>query len=604
MDAGEDLPVGAGAVIQREAQQLVRLFHGFAGLDLHHPEIGFAEGVEVHRFGELRLHLHVRLLCLLSGGFGGFQVRKSLVQIQTGEQVFTLDHGSGLRQFAPEVRRLPGPGLRAHTDLGEELFHALRHEGGQQDTADAGGFQQVIEHMSQPGTVGFHILGQCPRGVLVDILVSPLDQLEGLRQGVVRGEGVHLMSVGLLQTGGLCHQLGIVQHGVHSVAVGGQLHAAAHADHGGQLLLVLRGTAACRQGAAEVLVHHGGGAAEKVAQIVGKVGVDGLDQQLIGEVAVRAEGEGPHQEEAEGVHAELLRQQVGVHHVALGFGHFAAVQQQPAVAENVLGQRLPQAHQHGGPDDGVEADDLLAHDVDAGPVFLVVIIAVILIAQRGDIVAQGVHPHIDHVLGVKVHGDAPGEAGTGNAQILQTGVNEVLHHLVDTGTGLEEVSVFQQIPDTVGIFAQTEEVGFLLGVHNGAAAVGAAAVLQLALRPEGLAGSAVLALIGALVDVALVIHPLEDPLDGLHMVIVSGADEAVVGDVHQLPQIPDAPGAFHDAVHELLGSDAGLVGLLLDLLAVLVGTGEEHDVLALQPVIPGQGVGGHGAVGVTDVQLI
>ena len=88
------------------------------------------------------------------------------------------------------------------------------------------------------------------------------------------------------------------------------------------------------------------------------------------------------------------------------------------------------------------------------------------------------------------------------------------------------------------------------------------------------------------------------------MVIVSGADEAVVGDVHQLPQIPDAPGAFHDAVHELLGSDAGLVGLLLDLLAVLVGTGEEHDVLALQSVIPGQSVGGHGAVGVADVQLI
>ena len=274
------------------------------------------------------------------------------------------------------------------------------------------------------------------------------------------------------------------------------------------------------------------------------------------------------------------------------------------MAENVLGQRLLQTHQHGRPDNRVESHNFLADDVDAGPVFLVVIIAVILIAQRGDIVAQGVHPHIDHVLGVKIHGDAPGEAGTGNAQILQTGVDEVFHHLVDTGTGLEEVSVFQQVPDTVGIFAQTEEVGFLLSVHNGAAAVGAAAVLQLALRPEGLTGSAVFALVGALIDVALVIHPLEDPLDGLHMVIVRGADETVVGDVHQLPQIPDATGTVHDAVHELLGSDAGLVSLLLNLLAVLVGTGEEHDVLTLQPVIPGQSVGGHGAVGVADVQLI
>ena len=88
------------------------------------------------------------------------------------------------------------------------------------------------------------------------------------------------------------------------------------------------------------------------------------------------------------------------------------------------------------------------------------------------------------------------------------------------------------------------------------------------------------------------------------MVIVRGADETVVGDVHQLPQIPDATGTVHDAVHELLGSDAGLVSLLLDFLTMLIGAGEEHDVLALQPVIPGQSVGGHGAVGVADVQLI
>ena len=88
------------------------------------------------------------------------------------------------------------------------------------------------------------------------------------------------------------------------------------------------------------------------------------------------------------------------------------------------------------------------------------------------------------------------------------------------------------------------------------------------------------------------------------MVVVGGADEAVVGDVHQLPQVHDAPVALHDAVHKLLGGDAGLLGLVLDLLAVLVGAGEEHDVIALQPLIAGHGVGGHGAVGVADVQLV
>ena len=88
------------------------------------------------------------------------------------------------------------------------------------------------------------------------------------------------------------------------------------------------------------------------------------------------------------------------------------------------------------------------------------------------------------------------------------------------------------------------------------------------------------------------------------MVIIGGADEAVVGDVHQLPQILDALGTLHNAVHELLGADAGLLGLVLDLLAVLVGSGEEHHVAPGQPLIAGHGVGGHGAVGVADVELV
>ena len=87
------------------------------------------------------------------------------------------------------------------------------------------------------------------------------------------------------------------------------------------------------------------------------------------------------------------------------------------------------------------------------------------------------------------------------------------------------------------------------------------------------------------------------------MVVVGGADEAVVGDVHQLPQILHAAFAQDDIVHELLGGDAGLPGLLLDLHAVLVGAGEEHDVAAAQALIAGHGVGGDGAVGMADMEL-
>ena len=208
------------------------------------------------------------------------------------------------------------------------------------------------------------------------------------------------------------------------------------------------------------------------------------------------------------------------------------------------------------------------------------------------------------MLGVEVNGDAPLEARAGDAEVLQARVNEVVDHLVDAGARQQEVRVDEQITHAVRVLGQTEEVGLLLGVRHLTAAVRALAVDELALGPEALAGGAVLADILALVDVALFIHLLEDFLDGGNMVVVGGADEAVIADVHQLPQILDALGALDDVIDELLRCNTGLLGLQLDLLAVLVGAGQELDVVALQPLVAGHSVGSDGAVGMSDVQLI
>ena len=69
VDAGEDHP--AGAVVQNELQELLGLLHGFAFLDLHGPEIGLAEGVEIHQVGEQRFDLHVGEVDLLLHDRGG-----------------------------------------------------------------------------------------------------------------------------------------------------------------------------------------------------------------------------------------------------------------------------------------------------------------------------------------------------------------------------------------------------------------------------------------------------------------------------------------------------------------------------------------------------
>ena len=63
----------------------------------------------------------------------------------------------------------------------------------------------------------------------------------------------------------------------------------------------------------------------------------------------------------------------------------------------------------------------------------------------------------------------------------------------------------------------------------------------------------------ALVDVTLLIQLGEDLLAGLHVVVVGGADEAVVADVQQLPQILDSG---YDLVHILLGGHTGIGSLV------------------------------------------
>ena len=77
--------------------------------------------------------------------------------------------------------------------------------------------------------------------------------------------------------------------------------------------------------------------------------------------------------------------------------------------------------------------------------------------------------------------------------------------------------------------------------------------------------------------------------------------DRVVADVQQLPQILDGG---YDLVHILLGGHTGVGGLVLDLLAVLIGTGQEHDVIALHPLEACQCVAGDSGIAVADVQFV
>jgi len=198
------------------------------------------------------------------------------------------------------------------------------------------------------------------------------------------------------------------------------------------------------------------------------------------------------------------------------------------------------------------------------------------------------------VLGIKRHRDAPVKGRPGYTQVFEAGAQEVVEHFIGAGNRLDEIRMFFKKADQgILVFGKAEEIALFLGLLHRAVAVRAFMIDQLGFRPEGLAGRAVPALVFALVDIAFVIELLENVLDGLDMVLVRGADEAVIGNIEQLPELLDP---VHNVVDIGLWRDALVLGFALDLLAMLIRAGQEHDIKTLQALIAGHGIRCHGCV--------
>ena len=458
-------------------------------------------------------------------------------------------------------------------DLLPDLRHGLRHECAQRNGDDADGLQQVVQDGCQTGAVCL-VLRQNPRCSLVDVLVGTGNYLEDLRQHTV--------------------QLGLIQQSLQLFFQSGGC--------GNQLVVELARLTLFRQCAAEVLVHHGYGTGNQVAQTVRQVGVDAVNHDLVGERAVCAQCHFPEDVIPDGICAVAVCQQERVNHVAQGLGHLLSVEGDPAVNCQMLRQRQIQRHQHCRPDNGVETHDVLGNHVDiCRPVFVEVVVCAVLISQSADIVGQRIYPHVDHVLGVEGDRDAPGERGTGNAQVFQTGLDEVVDQFYRTGLGLEIVGLQQQLFDALCKGCHLHEVSLFLCLGDLPVAFRTAAVfVQLGLRPEAFARCAVLALIFALIDVSQVVQALEDLLYGFYMIVVCGADIAVIADVHFFPQCFEG---LNDLIYIFFRRDTLCRRFLFNFQTVFICSGEENDIIALHSSEPGDRIAGYSGVAVTDVGI-
>ena len=223
------------------------------------------------------------------------------------------------------------------------------------------------------------------------------------------------------------------------------------------------------------------------------------------------------------------------------------------------------------------------------------------VSEGGAVVEQRVDPHVDRLTRVPRHRDAPVDLGPGDGEVVEA----VLDHpprLVAPGGGQHPVGVRVVVrQQAVAVGRQPEEPVLLLDPLDRRAVDRAEPPLdELVLAVERLARRAVPAAVAALVDVARLVDALEDALHLRLVLGVGGADEEVVGGVEHTAQ-----GA--EALREHVGLLARGAPLPLggagDLAAVLVGAGEEEDVLAALAVMPRDDVGHDRRVRVADVRL-
>lgn len=188
----------------------------------------------------------------------------------------------------------------------------------------------------------------------------------------------------------------------------------------------------------------------------------------------------------------------------------------------------------------METKDVLPNQVNiSGPIAQIFAVVIGQIAERGDIVGQCVNPDVNDVLRIARNLDSPVKCAAGNAQILQTRLEEVVDHLVAAGFRLDEIRIgFDVLQQSVLILGQAEEVVLLPHFFDLTPTVRTEipfVCLALCLRPEGFIRHTVIALVLSQIDVSLVKQALENFLDDLFVARLGGANEIVIGNIELFP---------------------------------------------------------------------
>ena len=228
-------------------------------------------------------------------------------------------------------------------------------------------------------------------------------------------------------------------------------------------------------------------------------------------------------------------------------------------------------------------------------------VAVAVITDTGDVVGQCIQPYVSYMFRVKVYRNTPAEGSTGYTQILQSGKQEVVHHLVLSGYRLDELRMFVNIFNQArSVFTHFKEICFFFCRCTRTSAVRTFSVYQLRLCEEGFARGTVHSFVMSFVDISLIVEFFENLLHLFFMVCICGTDELVIRSVHQIPDSLDLCGYV---VYIFLRCDACFFCFQLNLLTMFIGTGLEEYIVSLLSFETGDTVCQYDLIGVSDMRF-
>ena len=224
------------------------------------------------------------------------------------------------------------------------------------------------------------------------------------------------------------------------------------------------------------------------------------------------------------------------------------------------------------------------------------------IAGKGDVVDEGIEPHIGHEIRVEGQGNTPRETllRAGNAQIRPLRALNGLQKVPAAELRLHAVGVGgHELAQPSHMGTEVEVPVFLLQLNDFAPLLAELTLfVALLVGQELLLAHGIKALVGLFVQATLIPQVAEDFLHTSLVPRVRGSGPTVIGYAQSLPEVDET---LRHLVGVFLRGDALRIRLLLYLLAVLVHTGQQIRLLPAHSVPTCQHVCQHLLVGVSDV---